>query len=500
MISPDNYAAGVGRCILLVSDDEALFHRLGEMTEPHRMVISPADDCTDELLDSLGPDLIVVDLRHRGPDFQQLADMARDFEESVPVIGIADRASLEVAWDVVDQVAYDMIETPLQRNSVVRAVARALERRELAAFRRDHEEIIEQAVGRKTVDLVRSEEFLRGILNSSTLVSVVLTDLDQNVLFWNTGAENIFGYTAEEMVGSKVTKLYPPDALTRETVEELRDLVKRKSGTVQGKMKQVAKDGRMLTVSLAISPMLGQFGELQGILGVGLDVTEEARQHEEILRLLRQVKKTQEVAIFTLAKLSESRDEETGLHLARIQKYCKLLCQGLSSGGAYRDLVTPELTEDLYQSCVLHDIGKVAIPDEVLKSCGQFSPEEREIMKRHPLVGGRALEEAVKMLGQKSFLTTGMEVAYFHHERWDGTGYPFGLRGEKIPLAARIVAIADVYDALTTKRRYKPAFSHAQARDIITQEKGKQFDPVLVEAFLELESDFWRVRCTCSLD
>lgn len=339
-------------------------------------------------------------------------------------------------------------------------------------------------------------DFLRGILNSSTLVSVVLTDLDQNVLFWNTGAENIFGYTAQEMVGSKVTKLYPPDALSRETVEELRNLVKNREGTVQGKMKQVAKDGQMLTVSLALSPMLDRFGELQGILGVGLDVTEEVRQQKEILSLLSQVKKTQEVAIFTLAKLSESRDEETGLHLMRIREYCKVLCEGLATREAYRETITPKFTEDLYQSSVLHDIGKVAIPDEVLKSSGVFSPQEREIMERHPLVGGKALEEAVSKLGERSFLTTGVEVAYYHHERWDGKGYPFGLEGEDIPIAARIVAVADVYDALTSKRRYKRAFSHAEACELIVQEKAKQFDPLLVEVFQELESDFRSIRET----
>jgi response regulator RpfG family c-di-GMP phosphodiesterase len=275
-------------------------------------------------------------------------------------------------------------------------------------------------------------------------------------------------------------------------------MVKEKQGTVLGKMEQLAKDGRLLTMSLALSPMLDRAGELQGILGIGLDVTEEVRQHKEILRLLTQVKKTQDVSVFALAKLAESRDEETGLHLIRIQKYCRTLSEALAGQERFKDVVTRDFIDDLYQSCVLHDIGKVAIPDSVLLSHDPFSAEELEIMKKHPIVGGRALEEAVKVLGEKSFLTTGMEVAYYHHERWDGTGYPFGLKGEAIPLSARIVALADVYDALTSERRYKRAFTHEESRRMIRQGKGTHFDPDLVDVFQEVEREFQNIRSSFS--
>ncbi|MBI5250507.1 MAG: PAS domain S-box protein [Desulfomonile tiedjei] len=356
----------------------------------------------------------------------------------------------------------------------------------------------ETEFGRKYLEAIRAKDFLQGILDSSTLVSVVLTDLDQNVLFWNSGAENIFGYTPEEMIGSKITKLYPTDSFSKEIVDQLRQMVRNKNGAVCGKMEQITKGGSVLTISLALSPMVDPAGEVQGILGVGLDVTEEVRQQKQILDLLNQVKCTQDVAVFSLAKLAESRDEETGSHLVRIQKYCRALCERLARTGPYSDVATERYSDDLISSSVLHDIGKVGLPDSVLLSTGKLTVAEREIMKRHTLVGGKALEDAVSLLGQESFLSMGMEVAYHHHEKWDGTGYPFGLKGQEIPLSARIVALADVYDALTSPRRYKQAFSHEETRSIILKESGTQFDPDLVDAFDSIESEFRRIRDSIS--
>lgn len=447
----------------------------------------------------LNPDLVVMDLGYSAVNHVDVLNTINTFDDCVPVILVAESSQQAEALGGIGEGAYELVVKPVQEALLENAVTRGLEYADLARFRRDHLKLVEEAVHEKTMEVVKTKDFLKGILNSSTLVSVVLTDLDQNVLFWNTGAENIFGYKADEIVGTKITRLYPPDSLTTETVDQFRRMVKRRTGTVQGKMKQISKDGRELTVSLAISPMLDQFGELQGILGVGLDVTEEVRQHKEIVRLLDQVQKTHEVSIFTLAKLAESRDEETGYHLTRIQKYCRLLCEGLAQIPRYRDIVTPQFTEDLYQSSVLHDIGKVAIPDAILLSTEKFGPAERKIMEQHPVVGGKALEEAANKLGQGSFLTVGMEVAYYHHEHWDGAGYPFGLKGEEIPLSARIVALADVYDALTVKRRYKRAFSHEEARRMIVEARGTQFDPELVDVFVKLDSEFWDVRSTFTL-
>lgn len=369
-----------------------------------------------------------------------------------------------------------------ERLERVAARADALEKRCAESYQSELEQRAEE--------LTRTKDFLQGILDSSTLVSVVLTDLDQSILFWNKGAENIFGYGADEVIGTSITRLYPPDALSEEAVEQLRKGIQTKTGTVHGRMKQLTKDGREVFISLAVSPRLDTDGEVQGILGMGLDVTEEVRQQNEIIRLLEQVKKTQDVAVFSLAKLAESRDQETGAHLIRIQEYSRVLSQALAGRAGFEGTIDQDFVDDLVQASVLHDIGKVGIPDAILLSPDKFGPEERKIMQQHTVIGGKALEEAVVKLGEKSFLTRGMEVAYHHHERWDGSGYPFGLTGPQIPLSARIVALADVYDALTTRRRYKDAFSHERAEHLITEAGGRQFDPELVEAFLMVSTRF----------
>jgi adenylate cyclase len=212
------------------------------------------------------------------------------------------------------------------------------------------------------------------------------------------------------------------------------------------------------------------------------------------LRLGREVRHTQEAAILALAKLAESRDEETGSHLIRIRHYCNVLCERAALRPAFHEQLTPEFIGDLVRSSILHDIGKVGIADSILCSTEKFSSEDFEAMKQHTLIGGRALEEAVEKLGTQSFLSVGAAVAYYHHERWDGTGYPYGLEGEQIPLSARIVALADVFDALTTQRRYKKAFSFEEARAIIVDGSGKHFDPALVEVYLEVQPELERIR------
>jgi response regulator RpfG family c-di-GMP phosphodiesterase len=236
-------------------------------------------------------------------------------------------------------------------------------------------------------------------------------------------------------------------------------------------------------------------GRVRGILGLGQDVTKEVSLHEELRKSFNRIQKIQGASIFALAKLAESRDGETAYHLERMQEYCLVLCMRLRSRPRYREQMTDQFIENLVQCSVLHDIGKVAVPDSILFNTAKFGIDEYEIMKQHSIHGGRALEEAAERAGEgESFLTVGKDVAYYHHERWDGKGYPFGLAGEEIPLAARIVAIADVYDALTTERRYKRAFPHEDARAVIVKEKGKKFDPELVEAFLEAEQDFGEIR------
>ena len=198
---------------------------------------------------------------------------------------------------------------------------------------------------------------------------------------------------------------------------------------------------------------------------------------------------TRDVAMFALAKLAESRDVDTGAHLNRVRDYSRSIAQRLAALDKYRGQINAEYIRLIYLTSPLHDIGKVSIPDRVLLKPGRLSVGEFEIMKTHAMIGARTLDEALQTFPGVSFLQMARDIAASHHERYDGAGYPAGLAGEQIPLCARIVAVADVYDALTSKRIYKRALAPEVAWPILLNEAGAHFDPDVVAAFMKIECD-----------
>ncbi len=194
--------------------------------------------------------------------------------------------------------------------------------------------------------------------------------------------------------------------------------------------------------------------------------------------------------IIALSRLAECRDPETGSHLQRLQIYCRLLAQALARTPRHQAVIDAAFIEDLVRSSPLHDIGKVGIDDRILKKPGKHTPEETQAMRRHTIIGGDTLKSLVDQGEHHGFLRMGMEIAYCHHEKWDGTGYPNHLKGEEIPLCARILALADVYDALSVRRVYKQPMPHEKVREMIAQGAGRHFDPDVVAAFLEAEQSF----------
>ncbi len=224
------------------------------------------------------------------------------------------------------------------------------------------------------------------------------------------------------------------------------------------------------------------------------DITDRQRLERKLIDSLKNLENARTSTILGLAKLAEYRDEETGSHLERIREYALILTKELSRKKKYSQYITESYIDDLYFSSILHDIGKVGIPDSILLKPGKLTKEEFEIIKQHSKIGGDVLREVNKKVEGCSFLQIGMDIAYYHHEKWNGNGYPKGLRGEEIPLSARIISLVDVYDALTSKRVYKDAFSHEKAKKIIIEERGKHFDPEIVDVFMILEKEFDRIR------
>ena len=211
----------------------------------------------------------------------------------------------------------------------------------------------------------------------------------------------------------------------------------------------------------------------------------------EIEKRTSEVLAVQEVTIRTMAALAETRDNETGHHIRRTQHYVRALARHLQNHPHFQHQLDDATIDAIFKSAPLHDIGKVGIPDHILLKPGKLTADEFNTMKRHTTLGRDAIRQAEEELGKTMpFLHHAKEIAFCHHERWDGSGYPQGLIGNTIPVSARLMAVADVYDALISRRVYKPAFPHEQARDLIVEGRGSHFDPDIVDAFLQIEDDF----------
>lgn len=262
----------------------------------------------------------------------------------------------------------------------------------------------------------------------------------------------------------------------------------------------LAAEARRMGHALLLWMALGGAGILvMTILGSALLV----RRYDSILiranqkleaELDRRVKRSLAIRnglIFGLAKLADYRDTDTGKHLERICKYSEMLAEALR--GEFSE-ITRAWIDLLRLAASMHDIGKVGIADAILLKPGVFTPEERRLMELHPLIGADTLVHIRQRVGDDDLLNMGIQITLSHHERWDGKGYPYGLSAEQIPLAARIVALADMYDALTSKRVYKAAMTHEQARDIIRKNRGTHFDARVVDAFEKIQADFDRER------
>jgi response regulator RpfG family c-di-GMP phosphodiesterase len=289
----------------------------------------------------------------------------------------------------------------------------------------------------------------------------------------------------------------PPDAV-KEILPE--DFLQRVTAALD--TEGVSEDVEVQSRGRTLHWRFSRFPKQRAVLINGVDVTPlkqlelelrdmnetlEQRVQERTLELLL----TQDVTIMSLSTLAESRDPDTGAHLERTRNYVRALAEALKEHPRFHELLSqPGVIDQLYRSAPLHDIGKVGTRDAILLKNGRLDEDEYEVMKQHAMIGGDTLRWAEARLGTNSFLQFAREIAYYHHEKWDGSGYPFGLKGEEIPVSARLMAVADVYDALRSERCYKKALSHEEARDLIAGGTGSHFDPAVVEAFLNIEDQF----------
>ncbi|MFY9398219.1 MAG: HD domain-containing phosphohydrolase [Desulfomonilia bacterium] len=349
---------------------------------------------------------------------------------------------------------------------------------------------LENEVERRMKELEESELRYRE-LYENIIDIVILVDRESKILMANPRFYEIMGIPQGQALDFSFRNLIMKEDTG--LVDRLFDRLPMEQTVKDFQFRIVNHTGSIIDVECNAKCIYKE-GELVGFQMVIRDITVRKRLESDLLDSYKKVQSARNATILGLAKLAEYRDADTGAHLERIREYAKVLAQELAKKPKYLGFITNDYIEDIYNSSILHDIGKVGIPDSILLKPGKLTPDEFEVVKRHSCLGGDALKAVESKIEGQSFLSLGKEIAYYHHEKWDGSGYPRGLKGFQIPLSARIVALADVYDALTSKRVYKDAYTHEEAKKIIIADRGKHFDPEVVDAFLAHESTFRSIR------
>jgi PAS domain S-box-containing protein len=348
---------------------------------------------------------------------------------------------------------------------------------------------LESEVDKRVKQLEESELRYRELYENIVDI-VLLVDKDAKILMANPRFYEIIGITQEQVPFSFMSLVHTADT---SLVERMFIRLPTEHTVKDLQFRIVSKKNRVFDVECNAKCIYKDY-QIIGFQLVIRDITARKKLERDLLESYKKVQSARNATILGLAKLAEYRDADTGAHLERIREYSKVIAEELSKKPEYTGYITHDYIDDIYNSSILHDIGKVGIPDSILLKPAKLTSDEFDVVKQHSALGGEALKAVESKIEGQSFLTLGKEIAFYHHEKWDGTGYPKGLKGTEIPLSARIVALADVYDALTSKRVYKEAFPHHEARQIIIESRGTHFAPDVVDAFLAHEDDFRKIR------
>lgn len=338
--------------------------------------------------------------------------------------------------------------------------------------------------GESSIDLARAFELAAFVESASD--AVVGVSATGSITGWGEGAERLFGYTRAQALGKPITMLAPADR--SEEPSALLERVLSGERIERLETERVTKDGTCRSVLLSIAPIVGEDREFVGTVGIFRDISaqrgaeeasrvNERRYHSVIAELRLALAELQEARfedLRRLALMAEYRDDDTNKHTERVARTAALLARELE--------LDANTVATIERAAPLHDVGKVGVPDTILLKPGKLTREEFEVIKTHTVIGGRILCKS-----RFPVVNMGMEIAFTHHERWDGQGYPSGLSEEEIPIAGRIIAVADAFDAMTHARPYKRALSVEHAVQEIERCRGTQFDPRVVDAFMKLD-------------
>ena len=350
---------------------------------------------------------------------------------------------------------------------------------ELKKYTGNLEQLIEQRVKQLEESDIKFRELYDNIHDL-----VVLTDASGTIRMINQYGCMMLGLPQQQLLDRPLQD-FLPDPLEPALLVPLR----RGERLSNRQMQLLTGKGHLLAVEVS-GNAVQMPGHEQAYQLIICDISATKEIEQQVLKSSQLLDNSRQSAIFGLARLAEFRDEDTGAHLLRIRDYTRILACEMAKMPEYEAIIDRHFIEDLCTSSILHDIGKIGIPDAILLKPGKLTAEEFSVMQKHSEYGYNALVSAEKDTHDLPFLRLGQEITLCHHEQWCGKGYPHGLSGENIPLSARIVTLADVYDALTSVRPYKRAFSHEEARALIIDDIGRRFDPRVAAAFLKCEKDF----------
>jgi response regulator RpfG family c-di-GMP phosphodiesterase len=517
--------------ILIVDDEPFIRKFLSKYLSGKNYSIVTADNGENALekLDSEPFDLVLTDLRMPKMGGRELLQIMSENYPDIPKIVLTGYGTSEDIILALQTGAYDFLTKPITDFGILdHSIRRALERKRLNDERKRYLEQVNQINeiismlnrGKSTEEIFESLNItLQKIIPYKTLTLLLINTetgtvtpklvVSQSEPIMNSNT--IFSLDDVVLKNISVNKsvlsiddidasieLYPGSELLSLLIQGgVRSLI-----ILPLIMKDVTRGFLLFASEKGSAFITGHISFLESIGGQisfsieRAELIEKIEQHTRNLEhtidiRTKEILKTQKTTIFALSKIAETRDRVTGDHLERIRSYCVLLAQILKYTGLGE--ITNQYIRDLYDSSILHDIGKVGIPDYILLKTESLTVEEIKIMERHTTIGYEALKSASQNLGQDSFLNMALDITLYHHERWNGSGYMKGLQELEIPLSARIVAIADVYDALTSKRPYKKAYTHEEALVIMNNESEK-FDPQLFTIFMENSHEFNLIR------
>ena len=466
--------------VLLVDDEVRLGESLQILLSGPDMEVTTVHSGGEALkeIKETSYDAFLFDIGLPDMDGFELMTQSGLHQKDTPVIFMTGHTTIETAIRALKHGAYSFLRKPIEFEELKMTVVNAIEKKRLIEKNRN-----------VTVRLKKSEQRYRRLVQNSPDLIYTL-DSDGRFLFVNNAVESILGYRSNELLRKPYLDLIKVDGAWGDREVRLEN----------GVHLLTKKDGTHCPVETSLTPIRNGRGAIVGCQGVDRDISRRRALEDALTSSFAALRDTHGAAILGLATLVEYRDVGTGLHLERIRKYVEILAETLAILPKYREYITDTYIKEVSQSSILHDIGKVGIPDAILLKEDKLTNDEFNVMKTHCIIGGDALKAIESRIDGQSFLTLGKKIAYCHHERWDGTGYPYGMKGSNIPLSARQVSVADVYDALTSERSYKPRFSHEYAVEVLSEGRGTQFDPDVVDAFIAREKDFQHIQHGMSTD